>query len=438
MNQDQPINQAIDFFRRGRHDAAEKICTELLRNCPTNLAAHHILGKIAYLKERYEDSVQYLEPIYQANGANAEVVIEFARALRLARRLEDAIACARKALSLGATYSAWLELGLALAEANQPDEAKPALERALELNPRCNFSLRRLGHIARQQGDFAQAIRYYQQLADAYPRTIHSYPDLIKTHLMSGNPQAALDACDRCLTFEPACTGVLAYKYIALCELGESGRAGDLYDHAHLLKRISVAPPAGYSTITEFNDRLSRHILHHTIQSATPERYTTANGWQTQAGTLFQSDPALGTQMTRIIEQAVDTYVEQLPRDTGHPMMAGVPTATHIESWAVVLDEHGHQAPHIHPKSWISGCYYVALPEDFNMQPDPNAGCIAFGQGERELHRLRQPETVVLRPASGDMVLFPSYYWHHTFPLQSKNQRICIAFDVVPTKGWGK
>jgi uncharacterized protein (TIGR02466 family) len=142
--------------------------------------------------------------------------------------------------------------------------------------------------------------------------------------------------------------------------------------------------------------------------------------------------------MARIIEEAVDTYVAQLPRDAAHPIVLGSPTVTHIEPWAVVLDEHGNQAPHIHPKAWVSGCYYVAIPEDFDSQPDPNAGCIAFGQGEPDLHPLRKPETIVLRPAAGDMILFPSYYWHHTFPLQSRNKRICIAFDVVPTRGWGK
>jgi uncharacterized protein (TIGR02466 family) len=438
MNHEQSVNQAVDFFRRGQYDKAEEICAELLRMDPANLPAHHILGKIAYTKEHYEDSVRYLEPIYRSDSTNPEVLVEFGRVLRLAHRSEEAIKCLSEALSLGASYSVYLELGLALADANQFDEANGMLKHALELKPDCQFSLRRLGHIARKRGDYGEAIRYYKQLATFFPRTVHSYPDLIKTYLMAGNPQAALDACEQCLAFDPACTGVLAFKYIALSELGESDRAAHLYNHTHLLKRMHIAPPEGFGTITEFNERLSQHILHHTTRTSTPELYTTSNGWQTQNGTLFQTAPALGTLMARIIREAVNTYAAQLPRDAAHPLILGTPTATHLESWAVVLDEHGHQAPHIHPKAWISGCYYVAIPEDFDSQPDPNAGCIEFGAGGPDLHPLRKPATIVLKPAAGEMVLFPSYYWHRTFPLQSRHKRICIAFDVVPTKGWGK
>ena len=33
------------------------------------------------------------------------------------------------------------------------------------------------------------------------------------------------------------------------------------------------------------------------------------------------------------------------------------------------------------------------------------------------------------------IVLFPSYYWHHTIPFAGGEDRICVAFDVVATDG---
>jgi hypothetical protein len=41
------------------------------------------------------------------------------------------------------------------------------------------------------------------------------------------------------------------------------------------------------------------------------------------------------------------------------------------------------------------------------------------------------------RPAVGRLVLFPSYFWHGTFPFTDDGMRLTIAFDVVPGKGAG-
>ena len=35
-------------------------------------------------------------------------------------------------------------------------------------------------------------------------------------------------------------------------------------------------------------------------------------------------------------------------------------------------------------------------------------------------------------PSKGDLVLFPSSLFHRTIPFDSKEERLCIAFDIVP------
>ena len=63
------------------------------------------------------------------------------------------------------------------------------------------------------------------------------------------------------------------------------------------------------------------------------------------------------------------------------------------------------------------------------------AGFIEFGAsnvadvggGNRALARTR-----VIRPETGAMLLFPSYFWHRTIPFESDQERISVAFDVVP------
>ena len=58
--------------------------------------------------------------------------------------------------------------------------------------------------------------------------------------------------------------------------------------------------------------------------------------------------------------------------------------------WATVLDQGGHQAPHVHPTGWLSGVYYAAVPEPAPGSP-PDAGWIEFGRAPDELGLRRDP-----------------------------------------------
>jgi hypothetical protein len=40
-----------------------------------------------------------------------------------------------------------------------------------------------------------------------------------------------------------------------------------------------------------------------------------------------------------------------------------------------------------------------------------------------------------LQPEVGQLVLFPSYFWHGTLPFHSEQPRLTVAFDVVPALG---
>jgi uncharacterized protein (TIGR02466 family) len=119
-------------------------------------------------------------------------------------------------------------------------------------------------------------------------------------------------------------------------------------------------------------------------------------------------------------------------------MLTSRPSSYKILTWAVVTEHEGYAMPHIHPKSWIGGAYYVQLPHDFDSQSVAHAGWIEFGRGEQGLHKLHEPITTVHKPVEGDFIIFPGYFWHSTVPLSSRQKRICMAFDVQPVHGWGK
>jgi uncharacterized protein (TIGR02466 family) len=102
-----------------------------------------------------------------------------------------------------------------------------------------------------------------------------------------------------------------------------------------------------------------------------------------------------------------------------------------LNGWAVVVHDDGHENWHMHPSGWISGVYYVAVPEiRSNAGESPGAiefGPFPFGGAANVPSWPRRRVT----PHAGLLLLFPSYYAHRTWPTGVAEPRICVAFDVV-------
>jgi uncharacterized protein (TIGR02466 family) len=100
--------------------------------------------------------------------------------------------------------------------------------------------------------------------------------------------------------------------------------------------------------------------------------------------------------------------------------------------WANILESEGFQVPHIHPSGWLSAVYYVRVPGV--VRSDGHAGWIEFGEPYTDIFHSVRPETLALRPEDGLLLMFPSYFYHRTLPFHSDEQRISIAFDIVPKR----
>ena len=132
-----------------------------------------------------------------------------------------------------------------------------------------------------------------------------------------------------------------------------------------------------------------------------------------------------------LVAEAVDRYRDALPQDSGHPFLADIPKSVRITAWGVILDEGAYQVPHIHPSAWLSGVYYVALPPALGADDDGTAGWIEFGRPYWDFQIRAEPETRLIEPEEGLMLLFPSYMFHRTLPFAGAGERISIAFDVL-------
>ena len=93
------------------------------------------------------------------------------------------------------------------------------------------------------------------------------------------------------------------------------------------------------------------------------------------------------------------------------------------------MNEGGNLSSHIHKEGWLSSSIYLKRPKKLQE----NDGDIKFSLhgGNYDDGGKIFPEKIV-SIEQGDMVMFPSSIFHSTVPFESKEQRITLAFDILP------
>jgi tetratricopeptide (TPR) repeat protein len=181
-----------------------------------------------------------------------------------------------------------------------------------------------------------------------------------------------------------------------------------------------------------FNETLIAELLLQKGRLPLPSTLATL-GSGNRIDQLELAGGAIVQELLGRIRAAVERYATERQCFTDHPLIAHQPACITLSSWALDVHRDGHEAWHIHPSGWISGVYYVKVPE-VEASSDGHSGAIGFGPYPFGLHKEipSWPHWHVM-PKAGLLVLFPSYYAHRTWPTGVNDPRICVAFDVVPS-----
>jgi uncharacterized protein (TIGR02466 family) len=322
---------------------------------------------------------------------------------------------------------AYDNLAIVLLGRGAKDEALAALERAVALNPQSEPSHFNRAVLLAELGRIEEAAASYRAALALNPNNPNAHHGLSEVLLKLGDAEAGLYHAEECLKRAPRDATALSFKAIALSETGDIAALNRLVDLDRFIRPSAAGASLGGMTLRDFNRAMARHIESHPTLRQVP---STVNGQDTRE--LLNSGDPLCTALRAFVVEQIAAYAECLPDDPTHPLRAGQPSRYRIESWGVVMWAQGYQVSHVHKKAWISGVYYVQLPDVIAAAREDNAGWIEFGQGPAALYRRSVPPTRRIRPVEGALITFPSYVWHRTIPFESAQRRICISFDVIP------
>jgi len=356
-------------------------------------------------------------------------VMQRAVALHHAGRFAEAEALYRAVLKQNPEHAdALASLAMIHYQAGRFSKAVAGLQQAVAIvddNPGFYMNLGAAQAAVQQWQAAEHAYRRAIALAPTYADPYYNLGDL---YLSLERPGDAIEIFDACMDRRGRDFHALAYKAHALTDAGRDDEACYLLDYDQYVKAFRFEPPSGYENLTAFNDALTRQVSQHPTLRANV--MSTEHGEHT--GELLREPTGPMGDMAAQIQQAVSWYLEQLPEDLEHPAVKWAPQRWQLTGWGVVMADRGHERAHIHPKGWLSGVFYLSLPELIQDPARAPEGWLEFGRPTSELHVQSAPRLRHYQPEYGTMYLFPSYFYHGTVPFRSRQRRICVAFDVEP------
>ena len=480
----------LHAYQAGKYDRAEKLIIKAIKTKPDFAEAHNHLGLTLQKQGRLEEAaVSFRKTITLAPGFNL-AVLNLGNVLLDLGRSEDAVGQYHKVISREPKFvNAHYNLGNALKKLGQFENAATSYRNAIEIAPNFAEAHSNLGNVLQKLGEQEDAIIHYREAISLSPGFAEAHYNLGITLMEAERPEEAIDQYNKAIAIQPGYADAHESLGNAFKKLGRLEDAVHHYDLAEInssrLKSLEClyalerydAFYEKLDSLIEVDEKnvyaaaLSTFVSHqlgrfnpHTFCKTPlafvrgymihedaevrdaflndlldevksrqadwePKGKTTRGGFQTPSD-LFKDPKGLIVELDRIIREKIEDYRSEF-RSDDCDFVRQWPNDGSLQGWSVRLLNGGAQAEHIHPDGWLSGVLYLQVPKF--CQPDE--GTIEFGLWGYDYPILNEDYPKKrLYPENGKIVLFPSSLFHKTIPFQSDEERICIAFDLIPGK----
>jgi len=413
------LEESIDTYRKVIHMA------------PRLAAGHAALGLALYEIGDPEGAVASLEEAVALDPLCVEAH-ENLKKIRWFRGDHDLVnrsfeqACAR----LPRSGPAHRNLGAALLVSAEYAKAEKALLRAVELDPNLGDAYDALGQVYRALGRLDSAIAAHEKAVSCAPRNALFGEEFGISLIAAGAYGRAAEELRRAHALHPRRSSILGYLTIALNELGDAS-VNELVDYEKYVKVATIEVPEGFESLEAFNAALHEELERQHVTPFHPMDQTMRGGTQTR-NNLFQSPTGLVAVLKRQIESVIDRYIGELRPDPRHPFLRFInPDYVFTGVWSTIIKERGYDRSHLHNEGWMSGTYYVKVPDLDAAQHEACEGYIQFGEPNSRYASPRNATQRVIPPRVGMVVLFPSYYWHGVRPFDRNGVRHSVSYDLI-------
>ncbi len=486
------VNQLIQLFQNQQFDQAEATAKALIKTHPNTFILHHIRAMSLDAMQQYASSAECYKKAITIEPQHPELYFNLGIALSNTGQLQAAIEAYQQAIHLNPQFfEAYGNLGTIYQQLGEFETAAKHYRQGLAINAQDARGHFNLGTVLRDQGLLPDAIKHYQQAIALFPNYVDAYNNLGETLRDHGDMQAAVDHYQKALAINPhhpqANYNMGEFLYLSkhfakAAQHFETSHfddwqarslycyyKGEQFDQFKALldglsqqaKHLSplVATLATHYAIN-FESELNYHfcpdplahvyhkpisalkdpdqhllqdLLHDIDTADIAERVQGMLHYgQQSAGNLFKRPEASFQALSQLVLAAFRDYAATFSSSTCELIASFPDNLEFTSSWYVKMNQGGHLSSHIHEIGWISGAVYLAMPPQNGLE-----GAFEFGThgDDYPMHAGKTADDFPVghvMPTVGDIVLFPSSFFHRTIPFSSDTSRICIAFDLKP------
>ncbi|GHF22673.1 tetratricopeptide repeat-containing 2OG-Fe(II) oxygenase [Kordiimonas sediminis] len=390
--------QASVALDAGDTEECLELYKTIIRNTPQYLPAYDALARITYEHQPEEDAAEILQQALIKNPNNTKLTYDLIRLLF---------------------------------EMNRHDEALALLDKEMHKSPSPSLQAAKASALEKM-GNLEEAITLFEAAISQLPENGKVRLDFVRTLIRAGHLDHADQHVKKAIDLDPNHQLAWAYQGDVWRLMGNSEREEWLHGYdGVLVKQLEIHPPSGYASISDFLKALKEALLPLHKADKEPVNQSLQKGSQT-SGNLFGFDNRIIQDLKSSIQHATLKYIEDLPEDPSHPLLSRKSDMIRFAgAWSVKLGSQGHHINHVHSRGWLSSAFYVDLPPIVNEDHHGHQGWIQFGQPPSEIELPLSPRKLIM-PKEGTFALFPSYTWHGTIPFNSTDDRLTVAYDIVP------
>ena len=443
--------ELFNLYNQGQFEEAAAKVKPLVSLFPKAATLYNLLGVSCAALNQYEAAIDSFKQAIKAKSDYAEAYDNMGNALQDKGDLDAAIESYKQAIKVGPDYAeAYNNMGTALNEKGDLDAAIESYKHAIKIKPDYAEAYNNMGISLSQKGEPQAAIKSYRQAIKIKPDLSKAVYNVAMLYYETGQYREAEGFFKRiesnvsqtnrlkCL-YEQDEQSVFYDQLDYLMDRGENNAViGSLVSRSEFrygIKKLNpfCSDPLEYvleTNLTEicdfkniFIEGAAEILSDNSVQHKKQSHLT--NGIQT-AGNVFVQGSSVANKIQNIIHSELWKYKSHF-KNSEEGLIKSWPTEYSINGWLVSMQSGGELKSHMHDTGWITGSIYINVPPKSKSDSGNLVVCL-----DDEYSQGRDKRKKSIDVVTGTLCLFPASLLHYTIPFEAEEDRVVLAFDVIP------
>jgi len=371
------------------------------------------LGENKKAKECYEKAIKI-------NPDNGKAHYNLGAIYKDSGELQKAKICFKKAIEINPNeQEAHNSLGVIFQELGEYQRAKDCYEKAIEIKPNYGDVYYNFGQLLHERGEYHLAENYFKKAIQIKPSDIRASNSLLTNLYKMNNQSILFEELDSIIN-EGKMNAVIG----SICSRSEV-KYGVKKENPFCNNPLDYVLKKDLNQKYDFKNvfvKCVNNILKDDSISNRVQKLIT-NGYQT-AGNLFANRDFETNEIQKIIKIEIEKYRLYF-KDSKEGFIKNWPTNYNLNGWLISMKKGGKLSAHMHDLGWLSGSIYINVPQKSDLESGNLVVCIDENENKNENKKS-------IDVVTGSLCLFPSSLLHYTIPFESEENRIVLAFDMIP------